>query len=54
MSLFLAIIFLLTFIWATKNGQYDDIVTPMHRALLDEKSDEFLENKEEKQDGNRS
>ena len=51
MSLFLALVFLLTFIWATRSGQYDDLVTPGHRALLDEKSDDFLDNKEEKQDG---
>lgn len=28
--------FVMAFIWATKNGQFDDAVTPAHRVLSDE------------------
>lgn len=34
-SLLLSLSFLLFFIWSTKKGQYDDLVTPSHRAILD-------------------
>ncbi|NIP37613.1 MAG: cbb3-type cytochrome oxidase assembly protein CcoS [Candidatus Dadabacteria bacterium] len=42
-SLLLSLSFLLFFIWSTKKGQYDDLVTPSHRALLEnEKSNRNL------------
>jgi cbb3-type cytochrome oxidase maturation protein len=34
-SLFIALIFLGSFIWAVKNGQYDDKHTPAMRMLFD-------------------
>lgn len=36
-SLFVAIGFLAAFLWAVKNGQYDDSYTPSVRMLLDDK-----------------
>ncbi|NQV37918.1 MAG: cbb3-type cytochrome oxidase assembly protein CcoS [Candidatus Marinimicrobia bacterium] len=36
-SLFVAICFLLAFLWAVKNGQYEDSYTPSIRMLLDDK-----------------
>ena len=42
-SLFAALIFLGAFIWAVRNGQFDDNETPPRRILFD---DEFTENKE--------
>jgi cbb3-type cytochrome oxidase maturation protein len=41
-SLFIAILFLAAFVWATKKGQYDDSYTPSIRILFDE----FEEKKE--------
>ena len=35
-SLFVAIGFLIAFIWAVKNGQYDDKYTPSVRMLFDD------------------
>jgi cbb3-type cytochrome oxidase maturation protein len=35
-ALFVAIGFLLAFIWAVRTGQFDDIHTPSIRILLDE------------------
>ena len=45
-SLLLAGVFVVAFIWSAKTGQYDDLVTPAHRALLDES--ENIYKKEEK------
>jgi cbb3-type cytochrome oxidase maturation protein len=42
-SLFAALIFLAAFIWAVRNGQFDDQETPARRILFD---DEILEEKE--------
>ena len=42
-SLFAALIFLGAFIWAVRNGQFDDQETPARRILFD---DEVLEEKE--------
>ncbi len=42
-SLFAALIFLGAFIWAVRNGQFDDNETPARRILFD---DEFIENEE--------
>ena len=36
-SLALSLTFLGLFLWSTKKGQYDDLVTPGQRALVDEK-----------------
>lgn len=35
-SLIIALFFLLSFLWATKNGQYDDDYTPSVRMLFDD------------------
>ncbi len=35
-SLLVALIFLFAFIWAVKNGQYDDKYTPSVRILFDD------------------
>ena len=35
-SLIIALFFLVSFIWATKNGQYDDDITPSIRILFDD------------------
>jgi cbb3-type cytochrome oxidase maturation protein len=35
-SIALALVFLLAFIWSTKKGQYDDLATPSQRMLLDD------------------
>ena len=35
-SLILALVFLASFIWANKTGQYDDDVTPGMRILFDD------------------
>lgn len=37
-SLVVAVGFLLAFIWAVSDGQYDDSYTPSMRMLLDDKS----------------
>jgi cbb3-type cytochrome oxidase maturation protein len=42
-SLILSLSFLLFFIWSTKKGQYEDLVTPSHRAILEnEKPDKNI------------
>ena len=38
-SLVIALIFLVGFFWAAKNGQYDDDYTPSIRMLFDEETD---------------
>lgn len=35
-SIAMALVFLVAFIWATKKGQYDDLTTPSERMLLDD------------------
>ena len=35
-SLILALTFLVAFIWASRAGQYDDLITPSHRILIDD------------------
>ena len=42
-SLFAALIFLAAFIWAVRNGQFDDNETPSRRILSE---DDFIENGE--------
>lgn len=48
-SLVIALFFLLSFLWATKNGQYDDDYTPSVRMLFD---DEEIPNKTIKKNTN--
>ena len=38
LSLIIAVGFLAAFLWAVRDGQYDDDYTPSVRILLDEKS----------------
>ena len=38
-SLLVAVIFLIAFLWAVKNGQYEDRYTPSVRILFDEKDE---------------
>ena len=49
-SLIMALIFLVAFIWSTKHGQYDDLKTPGERMLLDDYEIKEMkkEDKEEK------
>lgn len=35
-SIAMALVFLVAFIWATRKGQYDDLTTPSERMLLDD------------------
>ena len=35
-SLTLALVFLLGFLWAARKGQYDDLATPGQRILIDD------------------
>lgn len=36
LALFMALLFLVSFIFAVRNGQYEDLDTPAYRMLLDE------------------
>lgn len=47
-SLFIALFFLFTFIWATKNNQFEDDYTPSVRILFE---DEIIKNDKQEQDG---
>lgn len=40
-SLLAALIFLAAFIWAVKNGQFDDEKTPSYRILFDDEPEEL-------------
>ena len=44
-AILIASLFLASFIWATKNGQYDDLTTPSHKILLDEELIDQVDNK---------
>lgn len=35
-SIAMALVFLLAFIWAARKGQWDDLKTPSHRMLIDD------------------
>ena len=48
-SLFVALIFLGAFIWAVRNGQFDDNETPSMRVLFDDESTEIETKEESKQ-----
>lgn len=43
LALAIALFFLISFIWATRKGQFDDLVTPAHRILMDDKKSIKLE-----------
>lgn len=47
-SLVIALFFLFSFLWATKDGQYDDDYTPSIRMLYDD--EKKLETKEKEKD----
>ncbi|GAB6282721.1 MAG: hypothetical protein STSR0008_14670 [Ignavibacterium sp.] len=56
-SLFIAIIFLIAFLWAVKSGQFEDKYTPSVRILFDETNSEIdinLKNKKEKEKSNKN
>ncbi len=56
-SFIIAIVFLVGFFWATKNGQFDDDYTPSVRMLFDDdeliKKTNTITNTNTKQNGNR-
>lgn len=37
-SLLMAIIFLLAYLWSVRNGQFDDDFSPGHRIFFDDKN----------------
>jgi cbb3-type cytochrome oxidase maturation protein len=41
-SLFIAVGFLISFLWNMKSGQYDDTYSPSVRMLFDEKRDKTV------------
>lgn len=45
-SLFAALIFLGAFIWAVRDGQFDDNETPPRRILFDDESSTIEENEQ--------
>ena len=49
-SLSIASLFLLAFIWNVKNGQYDDAVSPAMRILFDDRKP-VSAHKQEKKEG---
>jgi len=48
-TLLLVIGFVVAFLWATRDGQFDDLETPAHRILADEVNLNLKENKRDKQ-----
>lgn len=46
-SLILATVFVIAFIWSARSGQYSDLVTPAHRMLIDDKQKKTTEIKSE-------
>ena len=55
-SAFIALIFLGVYVWAVKDGQFDDVYTPSVRMLFDdiEVYSESFEDLEKNQDKNKS
>lgn len=47
-SLFVAICFLIGFIWSVKTGQYEDKYTPSVRILLDDEDNQLNKNENQK------
>lgn len=52
-SLTIALFFLFSFLWATKNGQFEDDHTPSIRILFDDEINEQTNNLETENDGSR-
>jgi cbb3-type cytochrome oxidase maturation protein len=50
-SLFIAVGFLVSYLWAVKSGQYDDDYTPSVRILFDEGLTETKKNTDFEQSG---
>jgi len=46
-SLVLATVFVIAFIWSARSGQYSDLITPAHRMLIDDKQKKTTEIKSE-------
>lgn len=46
MAIIIAGLFLYAFFWAIKKGQFDDMVTPAHRILVDD--DNFIKQQKTK------
>jgi len=46
-SLILATVFVIAFIWSARSGQYSDLITPAHRMLIDDKQKKTTEIKSE-------
>lgn len=51
-SIFLALAFLIGFIWAAKKGQYDDLVTPSYRMLIDEDDEKYINDRKKEDSEN--
>lgn len=51
-SIGLALAFLIGFIWAAKKGQYDDLVTPSYRMLIDDDDEKYITDKKEEDSEN--
>lgn len=49
-SLVVAVFFLVSFIWATKSGQFDDDYTPSVRVLFEDEA--AIKNQNQQKDGN--
>jgi len=45
-SFFVALVFLVLFIWAVRSGQYDDTFTPSVRILFDDDLEPTVEDKD--------
>ena len=45
-AMMLALFFVIAFVWASLNGQWDDLETPAHRILLED-----IENRKKKKKG---
>lgn len=52
-SLAIALFFLFSFLWATKNGQFEDDHTPSIRILFEDEINEQTNNLEIENDGSR-
>lgn len=51
-TLMIVIGFIVAFLWATRNGQFDDLETPAHRILADEDFNKTIFNNLEGKDNN--
>lgn len=48
LAIVIGLLFLAGFIWAARKGQFEDLVSPAHRILIDD----YKDNKIEKKKGN--